>query len=448
MAKPDLDKGGRMKTLVVIPSLHHKYTFSAPLAWLLSHQVDKVHGVYSFSLSRDLVRQFDRFIVELNWYIELYEFKLIAAFIRKHKPHAPILFGGLYSQLKYREILDSSAADCCIKGDAEAPIQAYVEGADPKTIPNMVGRDFDNPQTFVFQSKDYAGLEFNLDWFPDYAKRWEEFPDPGADVDTDFSRMPLYPKYWEKPGRRLPPGRQWRVPPKGGRYHLPMLISARGSCPAAHKGCEYCMGAKNLSQALYRRPPLILDNSTCISLLRKIEKRFRRVALYINSSCTYDFSGQHFDLEATIEIDSRSTVDDAARMLPAFRVTSLHTAVYRDGLIGTELRSNLQEYARLEDVSHKVYFFAFPEDAKNLDIPAGRRLYAELVLPHWTHWDFYNDTRKALARSRDWYFATGQVNLFPIPRQIIMRGVHFLLTRIAYLLHRLKIVDLKKKLVV
>jgi hypothetical protein len=29
-----------------------------------------------------------------------------------------------------------------------------------------------------------------------------------------------------------------------------------------------------------------------------------------------------------------------------------------------------------------------------------------------------------------------------------MRGVRFLLTRIAYLLHRLKIVDLKKKLVV
>lgn len=434
-----------MKTLVVIPSLHHKYTFSAPLAWLFSGHVDRVHGTYGFALDEAMVKRFDRFIVELNWFIELYEFRLITAFIRKHKPHAPILFGGLYAQLKYREVLQTSAATCFIKGDAEGPIQAFVEGADPRTIPNMVGRDFDNPQTFVFQQKDYAALEFNLDWFPDYHKRWREFPAEGEDVDMDFSRLPLLPQYWTKPGSRLSPRQQWRVPSKGGRYHLPMLITSRGSCLAAHEGCTYCMGAKNLSQALYKRPPLVLDNPTCIALLKKIEKRFDQVSLYVNSPCTYDFSGHSFNLDATIEIDSRSTVQDAGRMLKAFRSAKLHTAVYQEGLIGRELRTNIGEYASIEDDRHKVYFFALPQDAAKQEIPPERRLYSEVVLPPWTHWDYYNDSKKALAKSRSWYNITGQLNFFPPPRRVMMRMTRFIVLRFMYLLNRSRLVDVRKK---
>jgi len=49
---------------------------------------------------------------------------------------------------------------------------------------------------------------------------------------------------------------------------------------------------------------------------------------------------------------------------------------------------HLCEYTRLEDADHKVYFFAFPHDAKSHEIPSNRRLYAELVLPPWTHWEF------------------------------------------------------------
>lgn len=432
---------------MVIPSLHHKYSFSAPLAWLLSGHVEHVYGTYGFALDEAMVKKFDRFIVELNWFIELYEFQLITSFIRKHKPHAPILFGGLYAQLKYREVLQSSAATCFIKGDAEDPIQAFVEGTDPKVIPNMIGRDFENPQTFIFQQKDLASLEFNLDWFPEYDKRWREFPADGEDSDIIFSHMPLYPQYWDKPGTQLPPSRRWRVPSKGGRYHLPMLVTARGSCPAAHAGCSYCMGAKNLSEEIYKRPPLILDNETCIALLKKIEKRFDRVSLYINSPCIYDFTNHSFNLDATIEIDSRSTVQDAGRMLKAFRTAKLHTAVYEEGLVGTELRTNIREYAGIEDDHHKVYFFALPQDAAKQEVPAERRLYSEIVLPPWTHWDYYNDTKKALAKSRDWYFMTGQLNFFPPPRRVIMQLTRLILLRIAYVLNRLKLVDLKKKLV-
>lgn len=437
------------KTLVVIPCLQHKYMFSAPLAWLFSHCSDLVHGVYSFSLDAQTVRQYDQFIVELNWFIELYEFQLIVAFIKKHNPKAPILFGGLYSQLKYPEVFRNSPVDLFIKGDAEVPIRQFVEGVDPRKIPNMVGRGFENPQTYVFQQAEYQDIDFNLDWFPDYQKRWAEFPYPGADVDPDFSQMPLRPQYQERNAEKLPPALRWRVPPKGGLYHLPMLITARGSCPAAHTGCEYCMGARpGLSEAIYKRPPLVMDNDTCIRLLRKVEKRFDQVSLYINSQCDYDFTGEQFDLEATIEIDAKSTVEDARKILPAFRKACLHTALYEDGLIGQGIRTNLDQYHAIEDEDHKVYFFAFPQDAANHQIPENRRLYSELILPPWTHWDFYTDWKRALARSRSWYFMTGQVNFYPFPRQFVMRVVRFGFQRLAYVLNRLKLIDLKKKYVV
>ncbi|MBN2005480.1 MAG: hypothetical protein JXA21_19130 [Anaerolineae bacterium] len=435
-----------MKTLVIIPSLQHKYTFSAPLAWLFSHHVGYVDGIYSFALTEAIVKQYHHFIVELNWFLELYEFRLIAKFIKKHNPQATILFGGLYSQLKYKEIFEDSPVDYFIRGDTELPIQQFIEGVEPRSIPNMVGRDFENPQTYVFQQADYQNLEFNLDWFPEYLRRWEEFPEPGADVDADFSQLPLYPRYWEKPGTKKPLSLRWRVPPKGGRYHLPMLITARGACPLSHPGCEYCMGSKHDHiNDIYKRPALIMDNETCIKLLKKIEKRFKYVSLLINSGYTYDFSKEHFDLEATVEVDGRSNFEDVAKILPAFRKANFHAALYNDGLVGKELRTDLARYSDLEDANHKVYFFAFPEDAAASEIPPDRRLYSELVLPSWTHWDFYNNKKNALSRSRSWYFSTGQVNLYPLPRQIMMRITRFFLVRILFVLNRLKLIDLKKK---
>lgn len=437
-----------MKTLVVIPSLQHKYSFSAPLAWLLSNHVEYVDGLYSFSLDKEIVKKYDKFIVELNWFIELYEFQLIAKFIKKYNPHASILFGGLYSQLKYREIFEHAPVDYFIRGDAEVPIQRFVEGENPRKIPNMIGRDLENPQSYIFQQKDYPDLEFNLDWFPDFKKRWPEFPAPGADIEPDFSKMPLLPNYWEKPGRQMPPSLRWRVPPRGGRYHLPMLITARGSCPVAHDGCEYCMGSKTeLGRSIYGRPPVILDNETCILLLKKIEKKFEQVTLYINTPFEYDFSQERFNLDATIEIDSKSTVEDASKILHAFRSACLHTSLYEEGLVGTEMRKNIEDYAALEDENHKVYFFASPEDAANHHIPLHRRLYLELLFPTWAHWNVYNDRKNALARSRSWYFLTGQVNFYPAPRQVLMRIFRFFFTRVAFLLHHFKIVDLRKKFI-
>lgn len=111
-----------MNTLVIIPSLPHKFSFSAPLAWLFSDHIDHVRGIYGYMLNEQLAKEYTSFIVELNWFIELYEFELIVAFIKKHNPDSKILFGGLYSQLKYKELFERNNVDYFIKGDSELPL--------------------------------------------------------------------------------------------------------------------------------------------------------------------------------------------------------------------------------------------------------------------------------------------------------------------------------------
>lgn len=116
-------------------------------------------------------------------------------------------------------------------------------------------------------------------------------------------------------------------------------------------------------------------------------------------------------------------------------------------MAGSKVRTDIDAYGEIEDQDHKVYFFAFPEDAKANSIPNNRRLYSELTLPHWTDWNFYNDRTKALARSRSWYRLTGQVNLYPWPRQIATRIVRFFTWRVVYILNKLGIIDMKSKVV-
>ncbi|MFZ6030370.1 MAG: hypothetical protein ACOYYS_21890 [Chloroflexota bacterium] len=437
-----------MQTLVVIPSLMHKYSFSAPLAWLFSGHLDRVKGVYSVTLNEEIVKQYDRFIVELNWFIELVEFELIVRFIKKHNPKAVILFGGLYSQLKYAEVFANTPVDYFIKGDNELPIRQFLDGVDPRRIPNMVGRDFENEQSYIFQQEEFKDLEFSLDWIPDYARHWEGSAAPDDHLSPNYDELPRYPKYWEKPGEKIAPELRWRVPSRGGRYHLPMLITGRGECQAVHPGCDYCMGAKSqVMRTIYGRPARVMDNDTLVDHLHRLEKKFDKISLFINTPCTYDFRGHRFDLEATIEIDSPNTAQDVARILPAFRKAIVHTAIYQEGLLGKVTRSDIAAYQALEDENHKVYYFAFDEDALASAVPRERRLYAEVIFPAWADWAFYNVRANALKKSREWYFATGQTNLYPLPRQMVMRLTRPVITNLLYALHKLKLVDMKKKLV-
>lgn len=434
-----------MKTLVIIPSLFSKFSFSAPLAWLFSDHIDEVKGIYGYQLDAAIVRQYKSFIVELNWFIELFEFELITKFIKRHNPDSVIMFGGLYSHLKYKEIFQRYPVDYYIKGDAELPMKLYLDGTDPKTIPNMVGRDFENEHTYICTNEDLKSIRYNMDWIPQYFDLLSQTAPP-ADFAPRYDKMPLYPQYWEKTGKKKPPEEyRWRVPAKGGRYYLPMIITSRGECQAKHDGCDYCMGTKTSAlQGIYKRSSLVLDNETLILHLKDIEKKYKNVCLFINSKCNYDFTGHNFNLEATIEIDSQCSAEDLKKIIYAFRKTVVHTAIYQEGLTGKKTLINIQEFQQLEDENHKIYFFAFDKDAQL--IPENRRLYSEIVLPYWTDWKFYTNMDNAMKKSREWYNSIGQFNLYPPPKQVVMKSVSFVIRRILYVLNRLKIIDLKKKL--
>lgn len=381
-----------MRALVVIPSLLLKYSFSAPLAWLFSSHVDRVRGIYSFEITKDAVKEHDLFIIELNWYVQLREFLLLVAFIKRHNKKAKILFGGLFSQLKYKELFRMCDADYFIRGDNEVPIQMLLDSKDPHTIPNMVGRDFENPVSYFFREEDFGSLDFNLDWFPSYLEYWHARP---SEEPCQSYHLP--------------------VPPHG-RYHLPTLLTARGGCTAQHPECGDCMAAQpGLMKRLYQRIPVVMSNEVLIGLLRKLEKRFRHASIIHIADRNYDFSGESFDLDCTVEIDWLYSVESVRRMLPAFRKSTWHLSLYKDGFAGGgfKLREDIDRCIELEDANHKIFFWGSRKDMEEMNIPEKNRLCFGDFFTKWTSYDYYSDMTNALRTSGNWYRFTRQLNLYP-----------------------------------
>jgi len=367
-----------MRCLVVVPTNLFAESFSAPQAWLYSGHVDRVRGVYDRELTPELVRNHDTFIVELNWFPQLRIFFLVVAFIRRYNPGAKILFGGLYAGLMCEEIFRRLPVDYFIRGDTELPIREFLQGVAPRKIPNMVGRDFENPQIYKFALEEFEHLDYNLDWFPSY--------------HTELAKVLAVPAQ-ESYAAHIP------------RYPLPMLFTTKGGCLSFHSGCDYCLGMKQAElKKLYGRGIVLLDNATLIRQLRKVERRFDAATLFfLSDPAQYDFSGLHFDIDATIEFDSKATVTDVARIMPAFRSANVHLALYEEGLTGSQVKQDLGALRDLEDDQHRIYYFGFQADADATRIPNDRRLYSELVLPKHTRYESYVHFDAALAVS-DFYF--------------------------------------------
>ncbi len=285
------------KALVIIPTSKPNYEigFSAPLSWLFSKNVHNVKGIFSFQLTPKLISSYDYFIIELNWFTELYEFGLIVDYIKSHNKKAKILFGGIHSQLKYKMIFDNYDVDYFIKGDNELPIQMFLDGDNIRNIPNFVSRSFENDIEYTFREEDYDNLDFNLDWFPDYFRFLEKI-----NLESD-----------------------------AGAFINPIIFSSKG-CATAHEGCDYCFGSKlNVYKSCYNREPVIADNDQLIKLLRKAEKKFNRLTLYINSPCDYDFSGIKLDIDAVIEIDSKVSMEQIKNLLFAFKKARMFLPIHR-----------------------------------------------------------------------------------------------------------------------
>ncbi|BCJ94834.1 hypothetical protein acsn021_24030 [Anaerocolumna cellulosilytica] len=370
-----------MKALVVYPITMHNYSFSAPSCWLFSKNKEKIKGIYSFELNEEYVKEYDFFIVELNWFIQLYEFFLIVDYIKEKNKNASILFGGLYSALKYEEIFKRSDVDYYIQGDNELPIDYLLNDVHIKKIPNLVSRTFRNSVTYKFTEDDFKNLEFNLDWFPSYLKYVSRTSDYYME-DKNYLRLYEY----------------------NDQYNLPMIITSKGGCTTRHQGCNNCMGSKhNELYNIYHRPPVKMSNDTLMHLLGKIENNFEKASMLIMSEENYDFTGQFYDIDMSVEIDSNMSTDAMIKVLHAFPKCILNVGIYEEGVSGSTIRKDYKQLLKAEDENHRVNYFVYIKDTNIIDIPENRRLYSEDTFPKWAYWDYYNNFDSALRFSRLFY---------------------------------------------
>lgn len=356
-----------MNCLVIIPTTGDEFAVSAPLAWMFSKHLDKVKGIFGFQLTKEIVINNDLFIIELNWFFELAEFKLLVEYIKQNNRNAKILFGGLYAALKYKEIFQLLDVDYFIQGDNELPIQMLLDSVNPEEIPNITGKNFENPVSYVFKENDYYNLEFSLDWFPSYS----------GFIEKDML------------------------------YQLPMILTAKGGCTTVHKGCDYCMGSKHqVLKKIYNRPPLAMSNDVLMHLLEKVEKKYKNASLILLSEYNYDFSTQSFDLDMTVEIDCQIPLEKIKDVLYGFKKCVINMPTFAaEGMSRESIGHNYKEIMQLEDDDHKIKIFGTVGEAATTYIPEAQKPGPNPVstLPEWAHWDFYMDLEQAYIFSEVFY---------------------------------------------
>lgn len=341
-------------------------SFSAPLAWMFSRHAHRVEGIYGFQLTAEKVRQHERFIVQLNWFIELHEFGLLVNFIRTNNPRAQILFGGMYASICADEVFRRFPVDFIIQGDNELPIQQYLDGIPPRAIPNFRGREFTNSIEYVFAEEDYLTLDLNLDWFPSHFR----YRDP-----TNL-------------------------------FLAPHIITSKGGCNVVHDGCDYCMGGQHTRlREIFGRAPIAMSARSLLHLLHTAEKRFKQASLYITNANDYEFAGHRFALDVTIEIDSPVSFRQVHDILRAFPKVYLLLPVYDEGIGGKSLLGATRhaDLIELEDGDHLIRFYVFRKDAPAADIPRSHIIHADLAFPKAAHWSFYTNIEAATAMSRRFY---------------------------------------------
>jgi hypothetical protein len=380
-----------MNALVIIPITMHNYSFSAPLAWLFSKHKDKVKGVFAFELTENLIDEYDLFIVELNWFIQLYEFTLVVNAIKRVKPNAGILFGGLYSAIKYEELFKRLPVDYCIQGDNELPIDLLLRGCPEKEVPNLVTKNGKNKDTYIFQQCDFDNFIIDIDWIPSYLK-YSQNPEIYYREDDHYERLMLT------------------------LYSLPMVITTKGGCPSKHHGCDYCMGSKeSVLFEIYRRPPVSMTNSQMHRIIDNIQKKYRQASLFFLTDNNYDFSGYYYDLEVSMEIDAKMSCDTIKGIVQAFPKCIANISVYEEGVFGSTPRKDIEGLLEIEDANHRINFLGDGNDPVFKQIPKERKLFPDDTFPKWAYWDFYNNYDSALRFSKRIFYHNVNVSRkFPL----------------------------------
>lgn len=391
------------KSLIIIPisKILYRYGFSAPLGYMFTNHLSFVHGVFSTELTTSLVSEYNYFIVELNWVTEFWEFKLIVDFIKKVNPKNRILFGGLFAQLHYRKIFQSTDVDYFIRGDNELPLQLFLQGESLNSIPNFVTRKLTKDITYFFPSSELALIDYSIDWFPSYnellsqAKNNKPIINRYNNMTTEIykdqcTRDELF-------------------------YSFPIIISTK-KCTVAHKGCNYCMGSRSFDfQGIAS-----YDDNMLKTILSKIEKKkgaiYQSISLYIlNDILEYDFTGTSFSLEVFIEYDGPMSgpkrIEKLKKLLHAFQAGICRIPASSIGLHEKSRDLNYKELIKeVETEQHNLKYLFYEsekETSKIKDIPDRNK---EFTLDNFDcrgklTFEKYASFSQAITTSIDLYYA-------------------------------------------
>lgn len=378
-----------LRTLVIFPSLCYNLSrvIPIPVVSLFVGRSKHVLGIFSYQLTPATLFSFDSFIISLGWFTQLYEVTAIIDFIRSHKKNAKILIGGLYAQLVYKTLFKKLDIDYFIKGDNEGPLDMYLEGIDPKIIPNMVGKDFENPLTYAFKKEDLGNIRYDLDWFSNYKNMLKkinskEFSDSIANGSYTNS-TPTKDNFSISEFLATAPS-----------IHIP-----KTGCTVGTKHCkQICIAAdEGMVNFNYGRRPLIMTNEQLIENLHRIQlKGFESVSLYCDADWIYDFSGRQFNLILKLTTCAPLSAENMSKIADSFKECWFLAPVHRKS-VNWENRDQAMQLNGFLDFKKenvkKIYLEVFEREAENIKaLEANDKIKVIPILDYWLSEDERNRT--------------------------------------------------------
>jgi hypothetical protein len=287
-------------------------------------------GIFSWEITPRLLAENRIFILDCHFLFSLPEVEMLCHLIRQNRPDAQIVLGGYTAQLFWTSLLEKVHADYIILGDNEYSFPRLLsdlyqrQGRPSAHLPNVAGKDFQNPMDYFFSEKDYKDFVYNIDWFPSYRQRVDGI-NRGSLLHMDHEF-----------------------------YTFPLIVLSKG----CSQNCSFCLNSRQHYPKLFNRQPVPMPPYQLHRILREIEAhhRFGKCHLYFNwplSNYLSMFSQTRFELELNTQIDVMPTVEELKVIAGAFPKASFYVSlgptVYSNGT------ADVSEYVQeIENVSFFV----------------------------------------------------------------------------------------------
>ena len=131
-------------------------------------------GIYSFSLTDEIILNTKIIAMDLHWYWNMKPIYNLSKQIKKINPDIKIIIGGYTATIFADIIIKKWPVDFVIVGDAEKPFKLLVDKllSNDKnlfSIPNLVMKNHRNKWDYIINSEIFNSIDFvNIDWFPEY----------------------------------------------------------------------------------------------------------------------------------------------------------------------------------------------------------------------------------------------------------------------------------------